>query len=74
MCDRTERRPFEAVARFMMRPVAALFPTSGSIPTSVVAQAMVRMASDPASQHGVTTLDNKDIHRVAGEAKTEQST
>lgn len=74
MCNRTERRPFESVARFVMRPLAALFPTSGSVPTSIVARAMVQMASDAASQHGVTTLENKDIHRVGGEAKKTQPT
>jgi len=57
-----------------MRPVAALFPTVGSVPTSIVARAMVQMARDATGHPGVTTLENKDIHRVAGEAKQTQST
>ena len=55
----------ESVLRFMFRPVAAMFPTSWSVPTSVVAQAMVWMARHPAGQEAVTTLENKDIHRIA---------
>lgn len=65
MCDREESRTFEAVARFFMKPIAKLFPTTAT-KTSTMGKAMVNCAAMQTSD-AVELYDIKGILRLAGE-------
>lgn len=65
MVDRQESRPMEAVARFLLVPVAKFFPTAITIPIEYVAQAMLNSAVN-ATDKPVETFENKDIHVMSG--------
>ncbi|KAK3103411.1 hypothetical protein FSP39_019028 [Pinctada imbricata] len=68
LCDREQPRFGEKFARCIFRPMIALRPTTGSIPTSVLARGMVNdvISSDT---NDVKTLLNRDIHLMAGNVK-----
>ncbi|KAK3102513.1 hypothetical protein FSP39_011893 [Pinctada imbricata] len=70
MCDRQESRFGEKVARGIMKPIAALFPTAGSIPTSVLARGMINDVISTVTDD-VKTFENRNIHVVAGNVKSE---
>lgn len=63
--DRQESRPMEAIARFVLIPVAKFFPTAITIPIEYVAQAMINNAVK-ASDKPIETFENKDIHVMSG--------
>ena len=67
MVDRQESRPMEAVARFLLIPVAKFFPTAITIPIENVAQAMINNAVN-ATDAPVETFENKDIHVISGQS------
>ena len=68
MCDREESRFGEGIFRAMFKPIAAAFPTAGSVPTSTVAKAMLNMAVSPITEK-VQIFENKSIHVIAGTLK-----
>ena len=68
LCDRTESRPAEAVARVVVKPIAWAFPTAISVPTSSVAKAMVNVAVTPSDEKW-TLYNNKQIHELSGDLK-----
>ncbi|WAR03164.1 HTAI2-like protein [Mya arenaria] len=61
MVNRQESRPMEAIARFLLVPVAKVFPTAITIPVESVAQAMINNAVSDKGK-SVETFENKDIH------------
>lgn len=64
MCDRTESRPMESIARFCFTPIAKLFPTVGSISTEKLAKAMINISlKDPKPDCSVEMYDNASIHK-----------
>ncbi|XP_033118537.1 oxidoreductase HTATIP2-like [Anneissia japonica] len=68
LCDREEKRTFEAVFRKLVKPMEYFAPTWGTAPTVSVAKAMINntvTASDKASE----ILTNKDIRILAGDVK-----
>jgi len=67
MVDRQESRPMEAIARFILIPVAKVFPTAITIPIEDVAQAMINNAVN-ATDRTVETFENKDIHVLSGKS------
>ncbi|KAH3882598.1 oxidoreductase HTATIP2-like [Dreissena polymorpha] len=67
MVKRKESRPIETLARFLLVPVAKLFPTAITIPIEYVAQAMVNNAVN-ATDTAVETFENKDIHVMSGKS------
>ena len=66
MCDREESRPMEAVSRFFMKPLAALFPTVMTTPTTSMGKAMVNCAVIQSTEK-IATYDIKGILTLAGE-------
>ena len=68
MCNRTESRPGEAFIRFLMKPIAAVAPTAGSCPTSVLAKAMINNTLLSTKQMNVEIFSNKDIFKLADES------
>ena len=68
MCDREERRIGERIFQVLLKPMAALCPTVGTIPTSVLAKGMLnhvyQQEADP-----VKTYENAAIHEIAGNVK-----
>ncbi|KAK3103617.1 hypothetical protein FSP39_020565 [Pinctada imbricata] len=68
MCDRPDTRLGERIAGCIMRPVSKLFPTSGSIPASVLARGMINDVITRVTDD-VKTYENRDIHVVAGNVK-----
>jgi len=69
MCDRAESRPGEAVLRTILKPFAAVFPSTGTIPTTTVARAMLNAAVNPSAENG-RIFENKELHEV-GKAETQ---
>ena len=65
MVNRNESRPLEAVARFVLMPVAKLFPTAITTPVEVVVRAMVNNVITP-SEHTVEVFENKAVHLMSG--------
>ncbi|XP_052802830.1 oxidoreductase HTATIP2-like [Mya arenaria] len=65
MVNRQESRPMEAIARFLLVPVAKVFPTAITIPVESVAQAMINNAVSDKGK-SVETFENKDIHVLSG--------
>ena len=65
MVNRNESRPLEAVARFVLMPVAKLFPTAITTPIEVVVRAMVNNVITP-FEHTVEVFENKAIHLMSG--------
>ncbi|KAL4225734.1 Oxidoreductase htatip2 [Mactra antiquata] len=68
MVDREESRPVEAVARFVLKPIAKLFPTAITVPIEYVAKAMINAAVTP-SHDNVHVFENKEIHALGGSAR-----
>lgn len=70
LCDRTESRPMENLTRCLWTPVAKAFPTFGSVPTAVLAKAMINVAlREPKPDSSVELYDNAAIHKEAKELK-----
>ena len=68
MCDRQESRFGERIVRQLLKPVAAVFPTSITTPTTTVAKALVNSAvSPPPTDKRWELFENKAIHQLAGE-------
>ena len=65
MVNRNESRPLEAVARFVLTPVAKLFPTAITIPIDVVVRAMINNVITP-TEKTVEVFENKAIHLMSG--------
>ncbi|XP_064423288.1 oxidoreductase HTATIP2 [Latimeria chalumnae] len=63
MCDRKESRPAEWLTRKFLVPVAYMFPSAITVPTSVVAKAMINHVVMP-SDKKVELLENKAIHML----------
>ncbi|XP_067656232.1 oxidoreductase HTATIP2-like [Haliotis asinina] len=68
MCDRTEDRPGEKVARVLLKPISYLFPTAITTPTEIVAQALINNAVAP-SERKEEVYENKAIHQLSGTSK-----
>ena len=67
LCNREESRPLEVAAKFVLKPITWAFPTSISVPTSTVAQAMIYRTISPTNE-SFELLDNKLIHRLGAPA------
>ena len=65
MVNRNESRPLESLARFVLKPMAKLFPTAITVPVEVVVRAMINSAVTH-SDHTVETFENKAIHLMSG--------
>jgi len=68
LCNREETRFGEAIIRAIFKPISAVFPTSGSIPTSAVAKAMINNVVNPSNEK-VKIFENKELHVLAGTTK-----
>ncbi|XP_046375583.1 oxidoreductase HTATIP2-like isoform X1 [Haliotis rufescens] len=68
MCDRTEDRPGEKVARVLLKPISYLFPTAITTPTEIVAKALVNNVVAP-SERTQELYENKAIHQLSGTSK-----
>ncbi len=66
MCDREESRFGERCIRFLLKPVAAVAPTTITTPTTSVAKAMVNCSVKP-TQEKVELFDISGILTLAGE-------
>ena len=66
MVDREESRKGEAVIRFFMKPIAAVFPTAMTTPIETLAKAMVNAAVAPPGEQPWSLYENKAIHQLAG--------
>ncbi|XP_014669419.1 PREDICTED: oxidoreductase HTATIP2-like isoform X2 [Priapulus caudatus] len=64
LVDREERRAGEGVFRFMLKPVAWMFPTLITTPIEMVAVAMINNVQSPSNQ-SEELLCNKEIHNLA---------
>ncbi|KAK3598776.1 hypothetical protein CHS0354_015578 [Potamilus streckersoni] len=65
MVNREETRPLEAMARFLLIPIAKMFPTAITTPMDVLVKAMVNNVVSPSGKT-VELLDNKAIHYMSG--------
>ena len=66
MCDREESRPVETIAQSVLKPVAKIFPTLVTTPTTSLGQAMVNRVVTP-SEEKIELYDLKGIMRLAVE-------
>lgn len=64
LCKREERRVGERISRVLLTPLIKLFPTYASVPTEVLAQAMLATAKSPPAEP-IETLENQLIHARA---------
>ena len=65
MVDRNESRPLESLARFVLVPVAKLFPTAITTPIDVMVRAMINNVVS-STDKTVETFENKAIHLMSG--------
>ncbi|KAJ8299263.1 hypothetical protein KUTeg_023323, partial [Tegillarca granosa] len=64
LCDRQESRPMEAFFRCIVKPLAYLMPTRGTIPTDTLAKGMLYEVINPDSK-SINVYENEEIHAMA---------
>ncbi|XP_064599592.1 oxidoreductase HTATIP2-like isoform X2 [Liolophura sinensis] len=71
LCDRQESRAGESFVRFLLKPVAALFPTAISTPVDVLVKAMINnVIATPDKAKDFELYENKAIHMLGGNLKS----